>query len=93
MPKGARPTNKTDFQRYMNDHPDSVPSLSKLLAAYRALPYQKSLFGFYLRVKFPAKFDATYKAFWLRHPELHGKVYEGVVQEFAGAQTSCHQRF
>ncbi len=85
MPSKA--TTKTDFQRYVNDHPTVVPWWLKFYEEYKLTPHKNktanSLFGFWMRVKYRAKFDATYKKFWLAHPELHDKVYDGVVQEFA----------
>lgn len=87
MPKAAKPTNKTDFQRYVNDHPSVVPWWSGYLKKYTETPHKVSgngLFGFWMRVKFPDKFDAAYRRFWLKNPELHDKVYEEVAQEFAG---------
>jgi hypothetical protein len=96
MPKAAIATNKTEFQRYLNDFPESVPSLASLHRRYQATPHKRSgngLFGFWLRRMAPNKFAATYTRFWLTRPDLHGKVYENVVQEFAGTQPSYHQQF
>ena len=87
MPKAAKATTKTDFQRYVNDHPTVVPWWSKFHEQYKATPHKQSgdgLFGFWMRVKFPDKFDTAYRRLWLKRPDLHDKVYEDVVQEFEG---------
>lgn len=69
-------TNKTEFQRYLNAHPDSVPSLRATAKAYASNPHGKHTFGFWLRVKHRPKFDIAYARFWLKHPELYGVVYD-----------------
>lgn len=68
-------TNKTEFQRYLNDRPDAVPSLRRLSVTYAANPHGKHTFGFWLRVKHRAVFDTAYRRFWLNHPELYGVIY------------------
>lgn len=74
MPRPAT-TNKTEFQRYLNAHPFAVPFLQKLSTEYAANPHGKHTFGFWLRVKHRARFDAAYSRFWLKHPRLYGVVY------------------
>lgn len=97
MPTASRATNKTDFQRYVNDHPTVVPWWPKFYEQYKLTPHKNksdnSLFGFWMRVKHRAKFDAAYRNFWLKNPALHDKVYENVVQEFAGGEPIYHQHF
>lgn len=76
MPRQAEiATNKTEFQRYLNAHPESVPFLLKLSAVYAKNPHGKHTFGFWLRVKDRRTFDVAYSRFWLKHPELYGVIY------------------
>lgn len=75
MPTGPA-TNKTEFQRYLNAHPDAVPALRAIAKTYAANPHGKHTFGFWLRVKYRATFDAAYSAWWLHRPSLYGKVYD-----------------
>lgn len=74
MPSGPA-TNKTEFQRYLNAHPDAVPALRPSAKSYAANPHGKHTFGFWLRVKHPSHFDAAYARWWLRHPRLFGVIY------------------
>lgn len=68
-------TNKTEFQRYLNENPQAVPSLSRLSATYADNPRGKNTFGFWLRVRHRRTFDIEYRRWWLRHPRLHGVIY------------------
>lgn len=69
-------TNKTEFQRYLNENPEDCPTLRKLAAHYAENPHGKHTFGFWLRVKHRPIFDRAYRQFWLRSPKLHGLVYD-----------------
>jgi hypothetical protein len=96
MPKAARATNKTEFQRYLNDHPESVAVLLPLYRRYKAAPRKprsNELFGFWLRRTDPVRFCAAYARFWLKHAELHDKVYDNVVPDLAGQKPCYHQSF
>jgi hypothetical protein len=75
MPKPAAATNKTEFQRYLNAHPNSVPTLLRLATIYSVNPHGKHTFGFWLRVKHRPVFDTAYSRFWLRNPKLYGVIY------------------
>lgn len=68
-------TNKTEFQRFLNERPSSVPILALLAVRYALNPRGKSTFGFWLRVKHRRTFDRAYNSYWLKHPKLHGVIY------------------
>lgn len=68
-------TNKTEFQRYLNEYPSAVESLLKLSATYAANPRGKHTFGFWLRTFHRRQFDIEYKRWWLKRPRLHGLIY------------------
>jgi hypothetical protein len=68
-------TNKTEYQRFLNDYPSSDPALVRLLQVYLANPHGKQIFGFWLRTKHPARFNSSYTRWWLKRPELHGSIY------------------
>lgn len=74
MPKGPA-TTKTEFQRYLDDHPESVPSLRPIAKTYASMPKTKRAFGFWLRWAKPAVFDVAYSSWWLKHPEHFCEVY------------------
>ena len=71
----AKPTDKTEFQRYLNDNPLSVPMLLKISVMYAARPRVRSNFGFWLRIKHRPLFDRAYSRFWLKSTPLHGTIY------------------
>lgn len=75
MPVGM--TNKTEYQRYLNEYPTADKSLLLLLNTYQSNPHQKHMFGAWMRFKHPATFHQSYLNFWLKHPKLFGKIYEG----------------
>lgn len=76
MADGHPGTNKTEFQRYLDEHGAEIPSLSKMHDAYLALPCQRSQrFGFWLRSHRYDRFCKAYNHWWLRHPELFGVIY------------------
>lgn len=71
-------TNKTEFQRYLNDNPRAVKTLLRLSGEYAANPRGKDTFGFWLRVKHRRTFDIEYRRWWLKHPKRHGVIYKSL---------------
>lgn len=83
MPSGSVPTtNKTEFMRYLNDYGVMVPMLRVRRREYAAIPNSMTVrldtFGMWIRTKYRPEFDAAYVRFWLKRPDLYGKVYETI---------------
>ena len=78
MPSGTSDsplTTKTEFARYLDSHPESVPSLRVAYLAYKNVNPKGVTFGFWLRCKRYPDFSRTYANWWLKRPSLYGKVY------------------
>lgn len=80
MPSGPA-TNKTEFARYLNDHPDAVASLRQRAAEYRLDPRGRSHFGQWLHAKHHAEFVAAYEKWWLHHPAKFSQVYDDCARQ------------
>ncbi len=79
MPSGtsdSKLTNKTEFMRYMDAHPEHMKAFTPRLREYLSLCPEGKAFGFWLRQKYLREFVAAYKGHWLKHPELYGDVYQ-----------------
>lgn len=76
MPTGKKATNKTDFMRYVDAHPDSVPLLSPRLREYVNVHARRDGFGLWVRNKYFADFDRAYRLWWLKRSSLFGTVYD-----------------
>jgi hypothetical protein len=79
MPKGTSDspiTNKTEFARWLNDHPDDIQALKRRAAEYRSDPRGRRNFGQWLHGKHYKDFDRAYRNWWMRHPSKFGSVYE-----------------
>jgi len=72
----SRLTNKTEFMRWLDAHPMENPALSSRYREYKTNFANGTKFGGWMRQKYLAHFAATYKNWWLTHPDLFGKVYE-----------------
>jgi hypothetical protein len=73
MPAGTSDspfTNKTEFQRFLDDRPTELKSLGKRLREYQIVKKQKNEFGFWLRTKHREEFNALYNDWWKGHPEF-----------------------
>lgn len=62
--------------RYLDSNEMACPSLKRLLRQYKSRSAGK--FGFWLNTKHKEEFNRAYDRWWLQHPELFGKIYEGL---------------
>lgn len=78
MPKGKpksapdQQTNKTEFQRFLDERAPEVDPVVKYIEKYRV---NKGHYGAWLRSKFPDVFNSAYKKWWLKHPAMFGVIY------------------
>ena len=82
MPSGqsdSKCTNKTEFQRYLDMHPEISLALIKRHREYRAIYIRGTTFGYWLRQKYLKDFVHAYRNWWLKKPELHPEVYKQEV--------------
>ena len=68
-------TSKTEFMRYLDEHPAEVASLRTRLVEYRTLN-RGTTFGSWLRSRHLEEFTRAYHYWWLRRPTLFGVVYQ-----------------
>lgn len=64
MPIRQKPTTKTEFMRYLDDHEGAVPSLAPRLKEYHAHRVIKKNFGFWVRWKHEPDFTHAYENWW-----------------------------
>ncbi len=81
MPTGLVPrTNKTEFMRYLNAYAVLVTPLRKRAREYftitNSMTTRRDTFGMWIRTKHRPEFDLAYAKFWLKRPDLYGKVYD-----------------
>ena len=69
-------TNKTEFMRYLDANPEAIIALAPRLKEYRTNFKRGVKFGDWMRQKYLPRFARAYHGWWLKHPELFGKVYE-----------------
>lgn len=72
----SKATNKTEFMRYMNEHPQSCRILMIRAKEYDGLFIRGNKFGDWLRQRHLIDFANAYRIWWLKRRELYGKVYE-----------------
>ena len=86
MPSGTADhpvTNKTEFARWLDEHPDDVPALRKRATEYRSDPRGQNHFGQWLHAKHYAEFARAYENWWLHKPGKFGRIYEDAAPDFA----------
>lgn len=69
-------TNKTEFMRYLDAHPEAIAALKSRYREYHTNFAKGTRFGDWLRQKYLPHFTSFYKNWWLHHPEFFGKVYQ-----------------
>lgn len=69
-------TNKTEFMRYLDAHPKTVPALRKYIPLYLKCGSAANCFGLWVRNKHQTNFNAAFDNFWMKKPKLWGKIYE-----------------
>ena len=74
--QGDSLTNKTEFMRYLDDNPTAVKELDRRLKEYRVNFARGTKFGGWMRQKYLAHLSRLYHSWWLKRPELFGKVYQ-----------------
>jgi hypothetical protein len=69
-------TNKTEFMRYLDANPGAIKGLSKRHREYHINFARGTKFGDWMRQKYLTHFSQFYHNWWLKRPELYGKVYQ-----------------
>lgn len=62
--------------RYLDENPTAINGLSKRLAEYHHNFAKGTKFGGWMRQKYLAHLTKVYRDWWLKHPELFGRVYQ-----------------
>lgn len=64
-------TNRTEFARFMDREPGTIPEWEKFRSAYFAKKHHRGpQFGQYMRSLNAKLFVEQYYRYWLKHPEL-----------------------
>jgi hypothetical protein len=78
-------TNKTEFQRFVDQKPESVPPFAKRLTEFRKVS-RHDHFGAWMRSKHLEEFSWVYKTWWLIRPELFGEIYKETPQDLLSSK-------